>query len=304
MIGKLISHYKITGQLGSGGMGVVYKAEDTKLKRTVALKFLPVQLTSDAEAKERFIREAQTASSLEHPNICNIHEIDQTEEGRMFIVMACYEGQTLQDMIKSQKPDVEKAIDICIQIAKGLQKAHENGIVHRDIKPANIMITSDGQAKILDFGLAKLTRGTPLTKEHSTLGTVNYMSPEQVRGETVDLRSDVWSLGVLLYEMLTGQKPFQGDYDQSIMYAILNEQTEPLNKYVREIPEGLAETIDKSLMKDPDQRYQNMKELLADLNQMGNYRKSSAILAGNRTKKFDKKRGLVFGIILLYLSEY
>ncbi|TFG97202.1 MAG: tetratricopeptide repeat protein, partial [Calditrichales bacterium] len=301
MIGKLISHYKITGQLGSGGMGVVYKAEDTKLKRTVALKFLPLQLTSDAEAKERFIREAQTASSLEHPNICNIHEIDQTEEGRMFIVMACYEGQTLQDMIKSQKPDVEKAIDICIQIAKGLQKAHENGIVHRDIKPANIMITPDGQAKILDFGLAKLTRGTPLTKEHSTLGTVNYMSPEQVRGETVDLRSDVWSLGVLLYEMLTGQKPFQGDYDQSIMYAILNEQTEPLNKYVRDIPEGLADTIDKSLMKDPDQRYQNMKELLADLNQMGNYRKSSAILAGNRTKKFDKKRGVVFGIIFIVL---
>ncbi len=180
-------------------MGVVYKAEDTKLKRTVALKFLPPELTRDPEAKTRFIREAQAASALEHPNICNIHEIDETEDGQLFIVMACYEGETLKDKIKDKKLKTEDAIDIAIQIAQGLNRAHEKGIVHRDVKPANIIITEHGEVKILDFGLAKLAGQAQLTKDTSTLGTVAYMSLEQVSGKSIDHRTDIWSLGVILF---------------------------------------------------------------------------------------------------------
>ena len=199
MIGQTISHYRIIEKLGEGGMGVVYKAEDTKLKRTVALKFLPPELTRDPEAKTRFIREAQAASALEHPNICNIHEIDETEDGQLFIVMACYEGETLKDKIKDKKLKTEDAIDIAIQIAQGLNRAHEKGIVHRDVKPANIIITEHGEVKILDFGLAKLAGQAQLTKDTSTLGTVAYMSLEQVSGKSIDHRTDIWSLGVILF---------------------------------------------------------------------------------------------------------
>ncbi|MHC5077130.1 MAG: serine/threonine protein kinase, partial [Planctomycetota bacterium] len=202
MIGKTISHYRIIEKLGTGGMGEVYKAEDTKLNRTVALKFLPPDLTRDEETKKRFIHEAQAASVLEHHNICNIHEIDQTGEGQLFVVMACYEGETLKEKIEREPLKIDKAIDIAIQISQGLTKAHEKGIIHRDIKPSNIFITTDGIVKIIDFGLAKLAGRTVLTKEGSTLGTVNYMSPEQTRGEEVDRRTDIWSLGVVLYEMI------------------------------------------------------------------------------------------------------
>lgn len=228
MISKTISHYKILEKLGSGGMGVVYKAEDTKLKRTVALKFLPPELTRDEDAKGRFIHEAQAASSLEHNNICNIHEIDETEDGQIFIVMACYEGQALKERIEHRPLKLTEALDIATQIAEGLAKAHEKDIVHRDIKPANIMMTTDGVVKIVDFGLAKLAGRTKLTKSGTTMGTVAYMSPEQTRGEDVDERADIWSLGVVFYEMVTGQQPFKGEYEQAVMYSIMHEEPEPM----------------------------------------------------------------------------
>ena len=194
MISKTISHYKIIEKLGGGGMGIVYKAQDLKLDRLVALKFLPPVLTLDVEAKERFIHEAKAASALQHNNICAIHDIDETPDGHMFMVMDCYEGETLKDRIGRGPLKIEEALDIAIQISQGLQKAHEKGIVHRDIKTANVMITFDGVVKILDFGLAKLGGKTKLTKTGSTLGTVSYMSPEHARGEKVDHRTDIWSL--------------------------------------------------------------------------------------------------------------
>ncbi len=221
MIGKSISHYKILEKIGGGGMGVVYKAQDLKLDRFVALKFLPPHLTSSNDEKQRFIHEAKAASALQHSNIYTIHEIDETEDGQIFICMDYYEGETLDKRIKEKPLPIEEATDIAIQIAQGLAKAHEKEIVHRDIKPANIMLTADGVIKILDFGLAKLSKQTKLTKEGTTLGTIAYMSPEQTRGDAVDARSDIWSLGIILYEMITGQLPFKGDYDQAVMYGII-----------------------------------------------------------------------------------
>lgn len=265
MVGKTISHYKILEKLGEGGMGVVYKAEDIKLKRTVALKFLPPELTRDPEAKERFIQEAQAASALDHPNICTIHEIDETEDGQLFIVMACYEGETLKKKVASGQLSVDSAIDIAIQIAQGLAKAHEHGITHRDIKPANVMITKDGVIKILDFGLAKLTGQVGLTKTGMTIGTIAYMSPEQTRGEEVDHRTDIWSLGVVLYEMMTGQLPFKGEYEQAVVYSIMNEEPEPITGQRTGMPMELERMVNKALAKNPTERYQHADEMVADL---------------------------------------
>ncbi|UCE06600.1 MAG: protein kinase [bacterium] len=265
MIGKTVSHYKILEKLGEGGMGVVYKAEDTKLKRTVALKFLPPALSSNQEAKERFIQEAQAASALEHPNICTIYEIDETEDGQMFIVMACYEGETLKKKIQREPLDLESAIDIASQIAAGLARAHEAGITHRDIKPANIMVTERDEVKILDFGLAKLAGRAQLTKTGSTVGTVAYMSPEQAQGQEVDPRTDIWSFGVVFYEMITGQLPFRGEYEQAIMYSILNEEPEPMTSVRTGIPITVEKIAHKAITKVPANRYQRMDELAADL---------------------------------------
>jgi len=265
MIGKVVSHYKILEHLGGGGMGVVYKAEDTRLKRTVALKFLPPTLTTDPEAKERFVHEAQAASSLDHPNICNIHEIGETDDGQLFIAMACYDGETLKKNIERGPLKIEEAIDIAIQVAHGLAKAHEHGIIHRDIKPANIMITSDGLGKIVDFGLAKLSGQTMLTKTGSTVGTAAYMSPEQARGETADHRTDIWAIGVVLYEMLTGRHPFAGEYESAVTYRILNEDPEFVSKIRPEVPARLDHIIERAIAKDPAQRYQTADELCADL---------------------------------------
>jgi serine/threonine protein kinase len=230
MIGQTISHYKIIEKLGGGGMGIVYKAEDTKLKRTVALKFLPPELTRDEEAKERFIQEAQSASALQHNNICNIHDIDVTPDGQMFIVMDCYEGETLKQVISNKQLAVSQVIDIAIQIAQGLHKAHEKGIIHRDIKPGNIIITNDGMVKILDFGLAKLAGQSRLTKTGSTVGTAAYMSPEQAQGIEVDHRTDIWSLGVVLFEMLTGKLPFRGDHEAALLYSIVHEEPQVISR--------------------------------------------------------------------------
>ena len=269
MIGKTISHYKILEKLGSGGMGVVYKARDLRLDRFVALKFLPPHLTQNEEDKQRFIQEAKAASALDHNNICTIHEIDQTDDGQLFISMACYDGETLEDKIKDERLKIKEIIYIAIQIAEGLNKAHEKGIVHRDIKPANIMLTTEGVVKILDFGLAKLSEQTKITKDLTTMGSVTYMSPEQTKGTQVDHRTDIWSLGVVLYEMITGRPPFKGEYDTAVVYSILNELPEPVSALRDGIPAELERIINKSLQKAPVERFQHMDELRLDLQQIG-----------------------------------
>lgn len=265
MTGKTISHYSLLEKLGQGGMGVIYKAEDTKLKRSVALKFLPPDLTRDEEAKERFVNEAQAASALDHPNLCTIYEIDEDDEGRMFIAMAYYEGETLQKKVASGKLQVAEAIEIVIQMAQGLARAHEHGIIHRDIKPANVMITKDGVAKILDFGLAKLSGQTRITKIGTTVGTVAYMSPEQSRGEQVDHRTDIWAVGVVLYEMLAGRLPFRGEYEQAVIYSIFNEEPEPVTNLRAGLSSDFDEVIRKALAKDANKRYPAVIDFLSDL---------------------------------------
>ena len=265
MIGTTISHYKILKKIGEGGMGVVYKTEDTKLKRTVALKFLSADLTRDEQAKERFVHEAQAASALDHPNICTIYEIDETKDGQLFIAMAYYDGEHLKAKIVRGPMPVETAINFAIQIASGLGKTHERGIVHRDVKPANILITRDDQVKIVDFGLAKLTRQTGITQRGTTLGTVAYMSPEQSHGEGVDHRTDIWALGVVLYEMLIGELPFKGDYGAAVVYSIVNEDPKPMQALRPEVPADLQRAVNRALAKEPQNRYQSMAELTSDL---------------------------------------
>jgi serine/threonine protein kinase len=264
MIGKTISHYRILSKLGEGGMGVVYKAEDSKLDRVVALKFLPPELTRNSDAKTRFVREAKAAAALSHSNICTVHEIDESE-GQIFIATECIEGESLKDKIASGPMKIDEALSVAIQVAEGLQEAHEKGIVHRDIKSANVMVTLRGQAKITDFGLAKLAGGTKLTKTGATVGTITYMSPEQARAEEVDQRSDVWSLGVVLYEMLTGRLPFRGDYPEAVVYSILNEAPEPVTALRTGVPMELERIVGKALEKEPGRRYQSAKEFLVDL---------------------------------------
>ena len=265
MIGTSISHYKITEKLGGGGMGIVYKAEDIHLKRTVALKFLPPELTRDEESKTRFVREAQAASALQHNNICNIHDIEETADGQIFIVMDYYEGETLKKKVDRGPLAIEKTLDISIQVAQGLQKAHEKRIVHRDIKPANILVTTDGVVKIVDFGLAKLSGGTLLTKSGTALGTAAYMSPEQARGEQVDQRTDVWSFGVVLYEMLTGMRPFRGEHEAGVLYSIVNEECQPVLEVRPDVPPDLARIVGRMLQKDSESRYSSMAEIVQEL---------------------------------------
>jgi len=265
LAGTTISHYQILEEVGRGGMGMVYKAEDTRLKRSVALKFLPSDLTREREAKERFVHEAQAASALDHPNIGTIYEIDETDDGQMFIAMAYYEGETLKKAIEKGPLSVEEAIDNALQVAQGLAKAHEKGIVHRDIKPANIIVTTDGMAKIVDFGLARLAGQTKVTKTGTTVGTAAYMSPEQARGGAVDYRTDIWSLGVILYEMLTGQLPFKGEYEQAVLYGILNEEPEPITSIQSNVPVLLERIVDKALEKSPEKRYQRAEEMVREL---------------------------------------
>jgi TolB-like protein len=258
--------YRILEELGHGGMGIVYKAEDTRLQRTVALKFLPPQWTSDSQARERFIQEARAASALDHPNICTIYEIGETEDGRMFIAMGCYEGESLREKLRQGLMKAEEALGVATQVAMGMEKAHGKGIIHRDIKPANILITTDGVAKIVDFGLAKLAGQVRMTKEGSTVGTVAYMSPEQAKGEAVDQRTDIWSLGVVLYEMLTGLLPFKGDYEKSVIRSIMKDEPAPVGRLRKDLPSGLGPILAKVLEKRPADRYQTMDELLEDLN--------------------------------------
>ena len=222
-IGDRLGQYQITAELGVGGMGIVYRADDTTLKRAVAIKILPREWSQDDAAKERFVREAQAASAIDHPNICNVHAIESDDDGQLFIVMAYYPGETLKQRIAQGPLPAADALDIACQIATGLAKAHDLGIVHRDIKPANVVITTDGLVKILDFGLAKFANEQRLTQTGATLGTIAYMSPEQSRGAEADSRSDVWSLGAALYEMLTGRIPFKADHPEATIHAIRHE---------------------------------------------------------------------------------
>ncbi|MCH8021398.1 protein kinase, partial [candidate division KSB1 bacterium] len=268
MVGETVSHYKILDKLGEGGMGVVYKAQDLKLDRFVALKFLPLHLSAEEVEKQRFIHEAKAASALEHPNICNIHEIDEISiEGRdqMFICMAYYQGETLEKKIGRGPLKIDEAIDIAIQISEGLARAHEAGIVHRDIKPANIMMTDRGEVKILDFGLAKLRGRTKLTKTGTTLGTLAYMSPEQAKGEEMDHRSDIFSFGAVLYEMLTGLHAFKSENEGAVVYSILNEEPEPMTGLRTGVPMELERLVNKALNKSKEERYQHMDEMRVDL---------------------------------------
>lgn len=246
-------------------MGLVHKAEDEKLKRTVAIKFLPPHFTRNEEARIRFSQEAQAASALDHANICTIHEIDQTKDEQIFLVMAYYEGETLDKKIQRGPLSVTESLKIAIQVAEGLSQAHKHGIVHRDIKPANIIISADGVVKILDFGLAKLAGQPHMTKEHTSIGTVNYMSPEQAQGDVVDDRTDIWSLGILLYETISGQFPFRGEYEQAVIYNIINQDPTPIHDMRTGVPRKIDHIIKKSLAKKPSERYQTVLEMLDDL---------------------------------------
>ena len=267
MIGKTISHYRILEKLGEGGMGVVYKAEDTTLKREVAIKFLPRQIASQVTERERFKIEAKAAAALDHPNIAKTYDIEESG-GQMFIVMEFIDGEELKKKVIREQLSVNCVIDIAAQIAEGLKAAHTQGITHRDIKSSNIMVTESGQVKITDFGLAKISGEVQLTKTGTRLGTVAYMSPEQARGELVDRRTDIWALGVVLYEMLTGQLPFRGEYERAVIYAILHEEPDPVTKHRPDISADLAEIVKKALQKNRENRYPSAADLLRDLQRL------------------------------------
>ena len=262
---KLIAgKYRIIEEIGHGGMGVVYKAEDLKLKRCVALKFLPPHLMDSPDLKERFLIEAQAAAALSHPNICTIYEVGESED-RPYIAMEFVEGETLRDRIRKGPLEPGEAVGLVDQVAAGLSEAHGKDIIHRDIKSANIMVTAKGRAKVMDFGLAKLRGGSSLIKSQTTLGTVAYMSPEQARGESLDQRTDIWSLGVVLYELLAGKLPFQGDHDQTVIYSILHREPEPLTKLRPGLAPELDHVVGQALTKKAVDRYKSMEELREDL---------------------------------------
>ena len=302
MIGNIISHYKILEKLGEGGMGVVYKALDTTLNRNVALKFLPPHLTSDPSIRKRFINEARAASALDHPNICTIHEINKTEDDQLYICMAYYEGESLSQKIKRGPLPLDESMHIFSQIAQGLMAAHEEKIIHRDIKPGNIIITDKGETKIVDFGLATLV-GEKITESFSTKGTIAYMAPEIIRGQAGDHRADIWSLGVVLFEMLTGNLPFKGEYPEPMMYTIVNEEPEILSQYLTNVPESLQKVLDKLLKKDPEERYQGIQEVLVDLKQFVKDSELVAVKSRVTVKKmFLRKRNYVYGITAFVLA--
>jgi eukaryotic-like serine/threonine-protein kinase len=268
MIGQTVSHYRVLSQLGGGGMGVVYEAEDVNLGRHVALKFLPPETETDPGALDRFQREARAASALNHPNICTIYEIDETETGLLFISMAYYQGATLNEIIKKDAPlPLTMVQDYTLQIADGLAHAHDNGVVHRDIKPANIFVTQQRRIKILDFGIAQVAAES-LTQSGAVMGTVSYMSPEQASGQRVDSRSDLFSVGVMLYEMLSGRQPFTGESQYALFSAIQNDEPISIASLRTDLPEPWIDMINKLLQKNPADRYQSCAELLHALKQL------------------------------------
>lgn len=262
--GTNILHYTFVEKLGEGGMGVVYKARDTKLDRTVALKFLPSTIGDSEEEVQRFNREAKTAAALNHPHICTIHQIEE-HEGRWFIAMEYVEGQTLKEKLQEGALPVDLAIQYALQIAGALGEAHDRGIIHRDIKPENIMIDQQNRVKVMDFGLAKINGSVDLTKTGSTLGTVPYMSPEQAKGEQLDHRTDIWSTGVILYEMLSGERPFKSEYDHALIYSIINEEIDPVSELPSTVPLQIRQCVARMLEKNPKKRLSSAEELKESL---------------------------------------
>jgi len=319
---KMVSHYRIVDKLGEGGMGIVYKARDTKLDRDVALKFLPDHTSMTPENRDRFLQEARSIARLNHPNISQIYSIEEDNYSNQFIVMEFIEGLDLREILKNdlqfpeektpegavdQMPKSETIMNYAVQIARGLKAAHKKGIIHRDIKPANILVTRDGELKILDFGLAKISGVDQLTKAGSTLGTITYMSPEQIRGENPDPRSDIWSFGILLYEMITGRLPFTGDYEHSIMYSIVNTDPPPIEVSGMDLPEGLKQIVYRCISKDPEDRYQTAAELLDELLKAWGVSTSGVHSSGERffsgiTKPKTGRKSKIFaaaGLVLL-----
>jgi len=261
ILGKTISHYKVVEKIGEGGMGYIYKAFDLNLQRPVALKILPPHLCQKEEQKNQFLQEARLLSSLEHPYICTIHDIFESDEGALYMVMTCYEGKTLRNYLLEETVNQKKTISIIKQIASGLIFAHEKGIVHQDIKPENVIITSNDIVKIIDFGIAQLNNHNSKDKSKTSMGTIAYMSPEQTNRGAVDHRTDIWSLGIVLYEMLSGKLPFDDEFEQAIIYAIIKQKPAEL----KHVPKQLNRIVLKCLKKDRKDRYQNMHELLTDL---------------------------------------
>ncbi len=267
LVAQDVAHYRIEEKMGGGGMATVYRARDARLGRAVALKVLSPHLSSDDSAKKRFIQEARAASACDHPNIAVVHDIGETDDGRLFIAMALYEGETLAEKIARGALRPSDAVDYARQLASGLGRAHRQGIIHRDVKPANVIVTEDNMVKLVDFGIAKMA-DVHLTKTRMTLGTVRYMSPEQIRGRRVDPRSDLWSLGVVLFEMLTGQPPFQGRHEQAIMDEIVHGELVPLPSLRADVPEWLVRIVGRLLEKDPNDRYATAENVVVDLDQL------------------------------------
>jgi eukaryotic-like serine/threonine-protein kinase len=296
MLGRQIGVYRLTAVVGQGGMGVVYKAHDSRLNRTVALKFLNPHLSLDPVAKQRFLLEARAAAALEHPNICTIYEIGETAEGQLFIAMAWYDGETLSEKAQRGPLPVQQAVDIALQTAQGLEHAHAAGIVHRDIKPANVMVTRDGVVKLLDFGVAKMT-GVDLTQARVVPGTPAYMSPEQVLGRAVDRRSDIWSLGAVLYEMFTGQPPFGGDMP-AVLHSITSRDPAPMASSRSGVPLELERIVSKALARDPQNRYGNTQELVRDLKALRD-NPERARRAGSIFQAALRRRAWLFGTAAL-----
>jgi len=298
MIGQTVSHYRVIEELGQGGMGKVYKAEDTRLQRPVALKFLAPELTRDPEAKSRFVNEVRSIFTLEHQNICNVHELDETEDGQMYLCMAYYDGETLKDKLENGPIPIDEAVDMVRQVALGLEVAHQSGIIHRDIKPANIMITSENEVKLVDFGIAKLRGTTRFTKTGKTLGTLAYMSPEQTKGAEVDARSDVFSLGAVLYELLANRLAFSAEHEEAVAYQIVNEDPAPVTGFRADISPGLRRVLEKSMRKSVGERYQSVSEFREDLDLVLKHMKPHA---GHRRRVRHNRNlaAILIGVIAL-----
>jgi len=307
VIGETVSHYRVLEKIGGGGMGVVYKAEDVRLGRIVALKFLHASLTSNEANRKRFLREAQAASLIDHPNVCHVYQVEESDDGRLFIAMAYYGGKSLRAAIEAGPLPPRQAFEIAFSVAQGLWAAHRRGIVHRDIKPGNIVVSDDGFVKIVDFGLALLAGQSRVTTGDARVGTVAYMSPEQASSSSVNERTDIWSLGVVMYEMMTGRLPFRGDVDAALLYSIRSEPHAPLVEANRDVPDACARVVERCLAKRPDDRHASVEALLADMVTAANEcgwsdtvasRTIAPILAAKKRRAWSK-RAAVAGVALV-----